>query len=280
VILLLRRGWRNLGARRHIGVVWDISTFWPRAYHPLAPPSYAERAVPELQLRLRRLHDSGERVVIAAHSQGTIIAAAALVQSHARKADDLVALVTFGSPLTTLYGWAFPAYFNQEVLHQLTPLGGTEVTRLYAWRNTYSPTDYIGRDIATGQPAEPVKRKATRPRDPVVHLRPTAAAARPALRLLDRRESMGTRRRLRIAARQRPAGFRPGHGSRPQRHGFVGGPSRCRSGPARLAVAHRPTRQGRSADCAPAGSRNKQSAESLFQPPPRPVGHAARHPST
>lgn len=54
VVLLLRRGWRSLDSRRRIGVLWDVLTFWPRAYHPLAPPSYAERAVPELQRRLWR----------------------------------------------------------------------------------------------------------------------------------------------------------------------------------------------------------------------------------
>ena len=43
--------YRNDLVRRSVGVVWDVGTFWPRTAHPLAPPSYAERAVPELQTR-------------------------------------------------------------------------------------------------------------------------------------------------------------------------------------------------------------------------------------
>ena len=34
--------------RKAVGIVWDIGAFWPRDVHPLAPPCYAERAVPEL----------------------------------------------------------------------------------------------------------------------------------------------------------------------------------------------------------------------------------------
>jgi hypothetical protein len=137
VVLLLRRGWTNLASRRRIGVLWDVSTFWPRAYHPLAPPSYAERAVPELQRRLWRLHTSGGRVVVCAHSQGTIIAAAALMQPDNLPDKGLFSLVTFGSPLRTLYGWAFPAYFGDRVLRGLQ-------SRVKDWRNFAYETDYIG----------------------------------------------------------------------------------------------------------------------------------------
>ncbi|MBV1854698.1 hypothetical protein [Catellatospora tritici] len=137
VVLLLRRGWTNLASRRRIGVLWDISTFWPRAYHPLAPPSYAERAVPELQRRLWRLHTSGGRVVVAAHSQGTVIAAAALLQPDNLPAGGLFSLATFGSPLRTLYGWAFPAYFGDGVLRGLQ-------SRVRVWRNYAYETDFIG----------------------------------------------------------------------------------------------------------------------------------------
>ncbi len=162
IILVLRKGWRDLHSRRRIGVIWDVLTFWPRAYHPLAPPSYPERAVPELQRRLWRIHDSGGRVVLAAHSQGTVIAAATLLQADSRPADDVVALVTFGSPLRTLYGWAFPAYFGDEVLRQLMPSGSAAppaaatgpagARSVYAWRNFYYQTDYIGGAVLAAAP--------------------------------------------------------------------------------------------------------------------------------
>jgi hypothetical protein len=137
VLLLMRQGWRGLDSRRHIGVLWDVGTFWPRAYHPLAPPSYAERAVPDLQRRLWYLREHQGAAVIAAHSQGSVIAVAALLQERRRPGDDNVGLVTFGCPLTKLYGWAFPAYFGQQALTEPGP-------RVWSWRNFFYDTDYIG----------------------------------------------------------------------------------------------------------------------------------------
>jgi hypothetical protein len=151
VLLLLRRGWRSLDSRKRIGAIWDVFTFWPRAYHPLAPPSYAERAVPELQRRLWRIHDNGGRVVLAAHSQGTVLAAAALLQRDELPDGHRVALVSFGSPLGTLYGWAFPAYFGDDLLQRLVPTSGSGV-ELHAWRNFYYLTDYIGRTVFGSRP--------------------------------------------------------------------------------------------------------------------------------
>jgi hypothetical protein len=164
IVLLLRTGWRDLESRRRIGVLWDILTFWPRAYHPLAPPSYAERAVPELQRRLWRIHDHGGRVVLVAHSQGSVLAAAALLQPASRPPGDAVALVTFGAPLRTLYGWAFPAYFGDEVLRRLVPARSTG-TAVCAWRNFYYRTDYIGADVL----AEPPCGVDTELPDPPTH---------------------------------------------------------------------------------------------------------------
>jgi hypothetical protein len=135
VLGLLRSGWHDLEKRRRLGVLWDVGTFWPRCYHPLAPPSYAERAVPELQRRLWWLHDHGGKVLLTCHSQGTILGAAALLQPTARPPDASVALVTFGSPLRKLYHWAFPAYFTDRTL------GGLRVS---AWRNFHYDTDPIG----------------------------------------------------------------------------------------------------------------------------------------
>ncbi|RZS89902.1 hypothetical protein EV189_1681 [Motilibacter rhizosphaerae] len=134
---LLRAGYRNLETRRRIGILWDVGTFWPRAFHPLGPPSYAERAVPELQERMGWIADSGGRVVLAAHSQGTVLAAAALLQDSGRPARDRVSLATFGSPLVRLYAWAFPAYVSPAVLATLDQ-------GLSGWRNFCYASDMIG----------------------------------------------------------------------------------------------------------------------------------------
>jgi hypothetical protein len=162
LVFLLRLGWRNLGARRGIGVVWDVATFWPRAYHPYAPPCYAERAVPELGRRLSHLEANGAEVTVAAHSQGAIVAAAALLQRASGQPADVppgqaaqpqppVGLVTFGAPLDTLYRWAFPAYFDRASLLWIGATGApTEPGEKRQWTNFYYQTDYVGRTWTDG----------------------------------------------------------------------------------------------------------------------------------
>ena len=126
----------NRQIRRTVGVLWDVATFWPRANHPLTPPCYAERAVPELLERLSVLsHDDGA-VVLAAHSQGSIIAAASLLQAGIGA--PRVALLTFGSPLRRLYARGFPAYFGR------TPIGRLHDLWRWKWINLWALTDPIG----------------------------------------------------------------------------------------------------------------------------------------
>jgi hypothetical protein len=141
----LYSAWSDPARRRTIGVLWDVGTFWPRSYHPLAPPCYSERAVPELQRRMWWLHGNGGRVVLVAHSQGAMLATAALVQPGCRPEDDQPALITFGSPVCRLYGWGFPAYVTPELLAPLAPGGPA---RLSDWRNFFYPTDPIGGPVA------------------------------------------------------------------------------------------------------------------------------------
>ena len=95
-----------------MGVVWDITSFWPRAVHPLAPPSYAEKAIPDLVNRLTELAKE-QLVVLSAHSQGAILATAAVLQLRAATAGR-IGLLTYGSPLTRLYGRFFPGYFHRR----------------------------------------------------------------------------------------------------------------------------------------------------------------------
>ena len=145
MIAFLYSAWNDPTKRRTIGVLWDVGTFWPRSYHPLSPPCYTERAVPELQRRMWWLHDNGGRVMLTAHSQGTVLAAAALVQPGCRPEGYHPALITFGSPLCKLYSWGFPGYFDARLLEALEP-GGTGA--LDTWRNFYYPTDPIGGSVA------------------------------------------------------------------------------------------------------------------------------------
>jgi hypothetical protein len=131
--------WQDL-AQRTMAIFWDVGTFWPRSYHPFSPPCYAERAVPDLQRRMWMLHDLGRKLLLVAHGQGTMVAAAALAQPGCRPENDRPALVTLGSTVGRLYSRGFPAYVTPELLASLEP-GGTG--RLQDWRNLYYPTDPI-----------------------------------------------------------------------------------------------------------------------------------------
>jgi hypothetical protein len=154
--------------RKMIGVLWDVGTFWPRATHPLAPPCYSERAVPDLIERIEYYrgeygsnHDvplGGCPVVLSCHSQGSIIGAAAILQLRFRDGAD-VRFVTYGSPLRRLYARYFPAYFGAETLCRVGSLLSTvdgatapitpTVTnrRTWRWRNLWRPTDPVGHPI-------------------------------------------------------------------------------------------------------------------------------------
>ncbi|WP_309141699.1 hypothetical protein [Streptomyces griseicoloratus] len=132
-----RRAYKDASARRTIGILWDVGTFWPRAAHPFAPPCYAERAVPDLTWRMATwTRATGGRLVISGHSQGSVLAAAAAWQL-APSARRRVALLTYGSPLERLYGRWFPAHFGPAAL-------GSLHEEVDCWRNLYRRTDPIG----------------------------------------------------------------------------------------------------------------------------------------
>jgi hypothetical protein len=156
VVLLLtmgRRAYRDPAARRTIGILWDVGTFWPRAAHPFAPPCYAERAVPDLSWRMGTWVDAtGGRLIISGHSQGSVLAAAAVWQLDAATRAR-IALLTHGSPLERLYGRWFPAYFGPAALRSLHE----DMPR---WRNLWRATDPIGGPVAVAgaDGAAPVDR--------------------------------------------------------------------------------------------------------------------------
>jgi hypothetical protein len=179
LVALLRGAYASSAKRRGIGVVWDVGTFWPRAAHPLAPPCYAERAVPEVVDRIGVL--TGERpadtekvltgtgasatgptrlvvpvgpLLLTGYSQGSIIAPAVVAQLPATVREK-VALLTLACPARRLYGRAFPAFFGPE---HLATLASSLRDQELRWKNAFRRSDFIGswieRDDPIGTPDE------------------------------------------------------------------------------------------------------------------------------
>lgn len=133
LVFLGRGAIRQESARRGVNVAWDVIAFWPRAAHPFVPPPYSQRAVADLRSRIswhlgtpQPIQDGStvapERpathVIVAAHSQGSLITLAALLWLPPEERDR-VGLVTFGSQLKVQFPRAFPAYVNFSVLQWL-----------------------------------------------------------------------------------------------------------------------------------------------------------------
>ncbi len=129
---------RNRSKRRTIGILWDVATFWPRAVHPLTPPCYAERAVPDLSARVLRLgRETDDVVVLSCHSQGSVLAVPTVLRLEGEECSH-VRLLLHGSPVRRLYGRWFPHYFRPEVFSRLTEILEGR------WRTLYRLTDPIG----------------------------------------------------------------------------------------------------------------------------------------
>jgi hypothetical protein len=144
VVLIVRLALRSPSARRGIGVVFDVLTFFPVRVHPFSPPCYGERAVPQLAWRVQWLTDPGGGVVIRAHSQGTVLAATALLTGS--YATGRAVLITYGSPIEMLYARHFPAYFGDVVPRLADRLGDG------AWVHMYARTDPLGCTLRSAPP--------------------------------------------------------------------------------------------------------------------------------
>jgi hypothetical protein len=153
-------GLRDRQTRRGLAVLWDVATFWPRWFHPFAQRSYSDTAVSQLSALLQEraaavqgpAGSRPEATVLAPHSQGSIIAVPAILHAEQSPTDpDLsgLALLTYGSPLGTLYREVFPAMFPPSLMsavaQALCPGGGEPAPATAPrWRNLWRRSDPIG----------------------------------------------------------------------------------------------------------------------------------------
>lgn len=155
LVLLVTRsiyaGLQDRSVRRGVGILWDVGTFWPRWFHPFAPPTYSDRAVTHLTAELElRLMDPDHRVLLAPHSQGAIIGTAAILGMTEAAEWRRVALLTYGSPWSRFYAELCPAMFSSACLESLCDrLEDGDAIR---WRNLYRTSDPIGGPIGGPNP--------------------------------------------------------------------------------------------------------------------------------
>jgi hypothetical protein len=178
-------------ARRGTGVIWDVVMFWPRWFHPLAPPAYGPHAVKRLEKEVhRRQHpdDDGQNrlpLILASHSQGTVIATISVAlraqayrtgtksfDLHRPEALDRLGLLTYGCPVDHLYNTYFPsAGFTAvaaAIANGLDVYSGSEPLT-GRWANLHRPTDPIGGpllsyiDVGINDPTTERNRYDSRP---------------------------------------------------------------------------------------------------------------------
>ncbi len=161
VIWVVRGAQKDTGLRRAIGTLWEITGFYPRRFHPFSPPSYGERSVPELRGRLLALTEGNRRVVLLAHSQGTLLCSAileSLLGEQSRERLRRIRFITYGCMLQRSYGRSFPNLIRPPDLYELKAVlegTGDEPDRTdfplptdpgapAGWVNLGRATDYLG----------------------------------------------------------------------------------------------------------------------------------------
>jgi hypothetical protein len=124
-------------SRRQVGILWDLGSFWPRWFHPLGPPAYGPYAVNRLQTILA----AEKPDVLAAHSQGSLVAAVALCLTDEDHAPGM--FLTYGSQMGDLYPMLFPSVGFDPLVDSVSSQVDDK------WVNLWRRTDVVG-----GQPVE------------------------------------------------------------------------------------------------------------------------------
>lgn len=144
--------------RRPLGLLWDLACLVPRAAHPLGPPCYGERAVPEIVGRINESTDQGRKVILSAHSLGAALCVAAVLvvsQDTSPVVDqttckpnsktprlERIALLTYGIQLRAYFSRIFPELFGPEVLTS-APVEAASLWGRDPWERDWGKTDLL-----------------------------------------------------------------------------------------------------------------------------------------
>ena len=183
-------GGTTTGGKRPLGLIWDLVCFLPRDGHPLAPPCYAERAIPELTGRVLGWLDADDiddphernavapqrRVILSGHSLGGVLCVATILQLSPDRCGR-VSLVTYGCQLQAYFARVFPLLLGPQVLG----IAATPVVHLWSrspWPAAPVPQQWgdatvrvrlggAGSPPASAEPDEPRWRNLWRATDPI-----------------------------------------------------------------------------------------------------------------
>lgn len=174
-------GGKVVGGGRPLGLLWDLMCFLPRAGHPFGPPCYAERAVPDLLSRCKNwlgtdVQDTaipGRRVVLSAHSLGSVLAAATVF--NFRKPEPGLSLLTYGSQLRGYFSRLLPELLGPAVLG-VTPCIGSAISGPDPWG-----TDIAKQSQPLGEGEDTLRARLTGSGRPVARVQAgqTPAGKRP-----------------------------------------------------------------------------------------------------
>jgi hypothetical protein len=106
-------------------------------------PSYRKGIQHELKAQIDEIPGGERRIVLAAHSLGSIIAIDALVNFHCFSPADSVMLVTAGSPLARSFFRFFPSIFFPASVEAVDDAIRQRIAS-FVWVNVYRPFDYVG----------------------------------------------------------------------------------------------------------------------------------------
>ena len=171
LVVLARGALKAESARRGLNVVWDVIAFWPRSVHPYVPAPYAQVVVPALVRRIcwhlglpdplvdvtpgacdggdgdggyagepAPPRSDGDLLVLAGHSQGSLVSLVALLWLPP-EARDRVRWLTFGSQLRQQFPRAFPHYVTVPLLR--------DAAEDHRWLSLYRDTDPIAGPVTS-----------------------------------------------------------------------------------------------------------------------------------